>query len=223
MIETRLQYLHRADPAQIPHSSIMHSYIHNSLPPTEKTPQHLHDTTNMILAAGFETTGFALTTATYHILSQPSVLARLQHELRAIPHSSSHSLSSSASTQLSWPTLSKLPYLSAIIKESLRLSLGASARLPRVNKHEEMRYGSWVIPKGTAASMSHARMHYDEEVFPEPKAFRPERWLKGEEEVKRLERYLVSFSRGGRRCMGIQYAAFLLMVFDFNWRLLESH
>ena len=52
--------------------------------------------------------------------------------------------------------------------------------------------------------MSHTCMHYNEDVFPYPKAFRPERWLRGEEESKRLERYLVPFSRGGRRCMGIQ-------------------
>ncbi|KAG6991450.1 cytochrome P450 monooxygenase [Physcia stellaris] len=147
-----LRNLKRIGLAPSPLTSIMLSYIYNSLPPEEKTAQHLHDTTNMLLAAGFETTGFTLTTAT----------VIMAHPIQA-------------------------PYLSAVIKESLRLSLGAITRLPRVNKHKDMRYGSWVIPKGTAVSMSHTCMHYNEDVFPDPKAFRPERWLGGQEESKRLE------------------------------------
>lgn len=149
----------------------------------------------MLLAAGFETTGFTLTTATYHILCQPSILDRLQHELRTqYP---------SPSSTPSWQELTELPYLSAVIKESLRLSLGATARLPRINRKKDMVYGSWVIPKRTAVSMSHINLHHNEGVFQEPKAFKPERWLMGEESKLR-ERYLVPFSRGARKCMGIQ-------------------
>ncbi|KAL8724913.1 MAG: hypothetical protein Q9181_006622 [Wetmoreana brouardii] len=179
-------------------SSILASYLDNSLPPHERTAQHLHDTTIMLLAAGFETTGFTLTTAAYHILSSPFILCRLQRELRSHIHF--------PSAIPSWQELSKLPYLSAVVKEGLRLSLGASARLPRVNRERDTVYGGWDIPEGTAVSMSHRDLHYDESVFQEPKAFRPERWLVGEEEAKKLEKYLVPFSRGGRRWMGIHLA-----------------
>ena len=176
--------------------SIISSYILNSLPPEEKTAQHLHDTTVMLLAAGFETTGFALTTATYHILSQPYILRRLQQEL--------HTQISPDLEAATWQSFSKLPYLSAITKQAMRMSLGANARLPRVNREKDMIYNSWVIPKGTAVSMSQTGMHYDEQVFPEPKTFKPERWLVGGEELRKRERYLVPFSRGGRHCIGIQ-------------------
>ena len=173
----------------------MSLYLSNDLPHQEKSAQHLHDTVSMLLAAGFETTGFALTTATYHILANSAILSRLRQELHAgIPHHDHIP---------SWQALSRFPYLSAVIKESLRLSLGASARLPRVNSEREVSYGDWSIPKGTAISMSHTDLHYDKSVFPEPKKFKPERWLcVSASESKAMQRHLVSFSRGGRKCMG---------------------
>ena len=153
----------------------------------------------MLLAAGFETTAFTLTTATYHLLSSPLCLQHLLQELRtSIPNPASIP---------SWSTLTHFPYLTAIIKESLRLSLGASARLPRVNSKQEMWYKMWKIPRGCGIGMTHSDLHYDPIVFPEPREFRPERWLvgmQGKEAVRKREQYLVSFSRGGRRCMGIQ-------------------
>ena len=173
----------------------MSSYLTNALPLQEKTAQHLHDTANMLLAAGFETTGFTLTTATYHILANSAILGRLRQELQAGIPCPNHIPP--------WQELSRYPYLSAIIKESLRLSLGASSRLPRVNRESELTYGNWTIPKGTAISMSHTDLHYEKSVFPEPKIFRPERWLGGSES-KTMDKYLVPFSRGGRKCMGEQ-------------------
>ncbi|KAL8880557.1 MAG: hypothetical protein Q9192_007988, partial [Flavoplaca navasiana] len=101
----------------------------------------------MLLAAGFETTAFTLTTATYHLLSSPLCLQHLLQELHtSIPNPDSIP---------SWSALAKLPYLTAVIQESLRLSLGASARLPRVNGKEEMWYKGWKIPKGTVVGMTH--------------------------------------------------------------------
>ena len=66
-----------------------------------------------------------------------------------------------------------------------------------------MWYKGYKIPRGTAVSMTHADLHYNEAFFPEPKEFRPERWLDGEG-AKGLEKWLVSFSRGGRSCLGVQ-------------------
>ena len=44
----------------------------------------------------------------------------------------------------------------------------------------------------------------DETIFPEPEKFKPERWLKAREEGFPLHRYLVSFSKGSRQCVGIK-------------------
>jgi cytochrome P450 len=61
--------------------------------------------------------------------------------------------------KLAWSALEKLPYLSAVISEGLRLSYGVSTRIPRVPRDEHLVYRGevkgrgrveYVIPKGTA-------------------------------------------------------------------------
>ena len=151
----------------------------------------------LLTAAGFETTGYTLTTASYHLLANPDMKVRLKKELldawpdvNVIP---------------AWSDLEKLPYLAAVLKESLRMSNGVMSRLPRINKVTKMQFGEWEIPRGTPISMSQPLVHQHPSVFPDPHRFDPDRWLQGEES-KRLERYLVSFSRGQRACIGIYLA-----------------
>jgi hypothetical protein len=47
-------------------------------------------------------------------------------------------------------------------------------------------------------------MHYYEDVFPEPRAFKPERWLThgANPESSPLKKYFVPFGRGTRGCLG---------------------
>lgn len=65
-------------------------------------------------------------------------------------------------------------------------------------------------------------IHENEDIFPEPKTFRPERWLGADE--KRLLRYFTPFTRGTRACVGINLAwaemyltiATIFRRFDFD-------
>lgn len=110
---------------------------------------------------------------------------------------------------LSQPSLSQLeqlPYLTAIIQEALRLSYGVSTRLQRI-PHEVLQFQapdgrSWIIPAGTPVSMTSVLLHHNESIFPDSKAFSPERWL----ENPRLDKYLVAFSKGSRNCLGMNLA-----------------
>ena len=72
-----------------------------------------------------------------------------------------------------WTELEKLPYLTAIITESLRMSMGAMARLPRKNTKEDMVYQNWVIPRGTLVGMSTRFIHFNKDIFPDPAQFDP--------------------------------------------------
>lgn len=81
---------------------------------------------------------------------------------------------------------------------------GATLRQQRVAPDEDLVYVDkrtekrWVIPRGTPISMTPSLLHRLEEYFPEPNVFRPERWV----ENPRLDRYLLSFSKGSRMCLG---------------------
>jgi cytochrome P450 len=178
------------------HSTIFAEYLTTNIPLSEKTEDKILNDAIMLVGAGFETTGYTLQTATYHILANSSIHQTLKTELASI-------WSEDPNTIPDWNTLEKLPYLRAVIQESPRMSVGVMSRLQRINHHENMRYGEWEIPKHTPVGMSQCMIHYNPTIFPEPRTFNPERWLQGEKS-KQLEKYLVSFSRGARGCLGMQ-------------------
>ncbi|EED14691.1 cytochrome P450, putative [Talaromyces stipitatus ATCC 10500] len=116
------------------------------LPASEKTFTRLAVEANGLLAAGFETTGAVLTHTTYHILANPEVHRKLLAELaEAIPD---------LDHIPGFQQLEQLSYLRAVVKEGLRLAVGAYSRLPRVNPSGDMQYGNWVIPAGVSRSLS---------------------------------------------------------------------
>jgi len=54
----------------------------------------------------------------------------------------------------------------------------------------------------TIVSMSSWFIHHNESVYEEPEQFGPERWLKSDSND--LEKWLVAFSKGSRRCLGMK-------------------
>lgn len=47
---------------------------------------------------------------------------------------------------------------------------------------------------------------FDRNIFPSPNEFRPDRWIEAESRGERLDRYLVTFHKGNRSCLGINIA-----------------
>lgn len=149
----------------------------------------------MILA---DFTGLTLAFLTFELLANPSCLAKLKTELaEAMPDL--NSLPTCA-------TVENLPYLSAVVQETLRLHPPASMRGQRVSPDESVVYRSrdgeveWSIPPGTPMSMSAYLIQMDPVIFQNPYEWRPERWI----EDPKLDRYLLAFSRGSRMCLGYE-------------------
>ena len=90
----------------------------------------------------------------------------------------------------------------------LRLSYGIAQRSPRISPKERLPYKDQVIPPGSPVSLDAVRMHHNEAIFPNSHEFSPERWLdkNRKDTEKRLDRYMVAFSRGTRQCIGINLA-----------------
>lgn len=108
------------------------------------------------------------------------------------------------SQPLSLSELEKLPYLTAVIQEGLRLADPVTHRIGRQFPEKTFICHGKIIPAGTIMSMTALLTHQNERIFPEPQVFKPERWLGTEN--KRLERYLIPFNRGTRSCLGINLA-----------------
>ena len=74
-------------------------------------------------------------------------------------------------------------------------------------------------------------MHSNEAIFPDSRAYKPERWLgdpKGPDGIKQLSRYMVAFGRGSRMCLGMQmaycelYTMLASMMRRFEFALYET-
>ncbi|KAL6721586.1 hypothetical protein ACLMJK_000690 [Lecanora helva] len=181
--------------------TLFHHLLDSNLPPQEKTIGHLTREAIVVIGAGSDTTGIALAVTTFHVLDNPNILARLQKELdEAIPD---------PQVQSSWAELEKLQYLTAVIKEGFRLAYGTSDRLPRVSK-TSVQFGDWVIPPNIPISMSPMLVHENESLFPNSQQFRPGRWL--ELNSRHLDKYLMSFGKGPRACLGVNLAQAELYV-----------
>ncbi|KAL3437844.1 cytochrome P450 [Aspergillus tetrazonus] len=183
------------------HPTIFTDIFQAQLPPQELSFDRLTQEAMSVSGAGIETTMWTLSVATFHILWNPSIEQRLVAELvGAMPDP----------TQiLSWTQLEKLPFLSAVISESLRLSFGSVQRLPRVHRNRTLTYAKWEIPAGTAVSMDAYHIHVNPDIFPDPYEFKPERWLGDPMSFNgkhRLSYYLTTFSRGSRVCIGMHLA-----------------
>ncbi|KAK0115636.1 hypothetical protein ONS95_000093 [Cadophora gregata] len=158
---------------------------------------NLTDEGFVILGAASDTTGNAMTVAMHGVVRNPAIYAKLTAELNeAFPD---------PTVTLDFITLEKLPYLTAVIKEGLRLSYGVIGRLPRVVNEPGVSFHGFDIPPCTIVGMSAYMMHRNPEHFPNPDTFDPERWTEPGA-ARRLDKYLVPFSKGQRQCIGMPLA-----------------
>lgn len=159
----------------------------------------LRDELITLLFAGHETTASALAWAVYWIASLPEVRSRLLAELESIEDAADPM------------AIARLPYLNAVCQETLRLYPIAINAFPRVVKQSMEIAGYWV-EAGTVIMPSIYLAHHRPSVYPEPKQFRPERFL--ERQYSPYE-YL-PFGGGDRRCIGSTFALYEMKLVLFE-------
>lgn len=146
-----------------------------------------------LLVAGHETTANALCWCWALLDQHPAAADALRAELSAV-------LGGRAPA---FADLARLPYLDAVIKETLRLY--PVAWLFSREPVEPVSIGGRAFPAGMRVMISPWVMHRDPRWFDDPEAFRPERWLDGLE--KRLPKFAyIPFGGGPRICIGNSFA-----------------
>ena len=108
---------------------------------------------------------------------------------------------------LKWNDLEKRPYMWAVVHESLRMMPGVSHRSARIARNEDLVYKSkdgktWVVPRGTPIGMTSIINHFDEDLFPNPHDFNPDRFLLNGQPNYKLAKYMLAFGKGTRSCLG---------------------
>jgi cytochrome P450 len=153
----------------------------------------LRDEAMTLYLAGHETTALTLAWSWYLISQQPHVENKLLSEWQRVLRGAT------PTTQ----NLPKLTYTSAVIAESMRLFppvyvIGREATT-------DLELGGYRVKRGYTVLMSQWVNHRDPKYFPDPEAFRPERWE--HELAKRLPKFAYyPFGGGQRLCVGNAFA-----------------
>ena len=155
------------------------------------TDVELRDELMTLLVAGHETTATALAWAFYWIHKLPEVRKKLLDELDSLGDNPEPM------------AIFRLPYLTAVCQETLRIYPVAMNTFSRVVKSNMKIIGHTLEP-GTEVVGSIYLTHHREDLYPEPKQFKPERFL--EREFSPYE--FIPFGGGARRCIGMALAQF---------------
>lgn len=155
----------------------------------------LRDELMTLLLAGHETTATALAWTMHRILSEPGVHDGVRAEIAR-----------AGGQGVAVEDLSRLEYLDAVVKETLRLN----PVLPDVMRivQRPVRIGGVDLPAGVGVAPNIYAAHRRPETWPEPERFRPERFL-----GTRPSPYeYLPFGGGGRRCLGMAFALYEMKV-----------
>jgi cytochrome P450 family 135 len=146
--------------------------------------EEMRDELLTLLVAGHETTATSLAWAVERLSRHPEKLERLRGEVEAGADE----------------------YLTATIQETLRLRPVISIVIRRLTEPVEL--GGYELPAGVSVTPSVYLVHRNPEIYPEPNAFRPERFL----DTPPGTYTWIPFGGGVRRCLGASFAQFEMSV-----------
>lgn len=151
--------------------------------------------------AGSDTTAITLRAIFYFLLKNPTQLQKLQAELENERVEGRFARSDGL---VDWEETRNLPYLSACVKESMRLHPAVGLTLERIVPRQGIEVCGHFLPGGTIVGCSAWTLHAKESIFGAgTDKFLPERWIDAyaEKQVE-MNNALFSFGMGSRTCIG---------------------
>ncbi|PON56113.1 Cytochrome P450, E-class, group I [Parasponia andersonii] len=171
-----------------------------------------------IFLAGSETTSSTIEWALTELLLHPEAMAMAKAELTRVI---------GPNRKLEENDIENLPYLQAIIKETLRLHPPIPFLVPRRAVNDTVFMG-YFIPKNTQVFVNAWAIGRDPDVWNDPSFFKPERFIESKTDYKGQHFELIPFGAGRRMCAGVPLAHRVLhlvlgsLLHHFDWRLDET-
>lgn len=170
-----------------------------------------------MFAAGTDTTYTVLEWAMTELLRHPSIMRKLQNEVRRIVGNKS---------QITENDLVDMRYLKAVIKETLRLHPPIPLLVPRKST-QDVKVNGYDIKANTQVIVNAWKIGRDSKSYNNPEEYDPERFLNTHRGIdyKGNDFELIPFGAGRRICPGIQFAmaineiALANLVHKFDWAL----
>ena len=154
----------------------------------------------LFFTAGFETTASTISHALFIFCHHPEVQEKLYHEVN-------EKLKDLDPTDLNkyYETITNnIPYLDAVLKETLRM-YPFIPRLERRVDADNYKLGDVVLERDTLVEVPAIAVHYDEEYYENPHEYDPERFMP--ENKHKLNPYAyLPFGIGPRNCVGMRFA-----------------
>ncbi|TYJ23465.1 hypothetical protein E1A91_A08G194200v1 [Gossypium mustelinum] len=169
----------------------------------------------VLFIAATETTTSTIEWAMAELLHNPQALLEARRELKQII---------GKGNLVDESDVTCLPYLQAIVKETLRLHPPAPFLIPR-KAEADIEVHNFVVPKGAQVFINAWVIGRDPNFWEEPDLFRPERFIRSEMDVKGNDFGLIPFGGGRRICPGLPLAMRMLhsmlgtLIHSFDWEL----
>ncbi|KAL0896347.1 hypothetical protein Bca101_080308 [Brassica carinata] len=165
--------------------------------------------------AGTDTTSSTVEWAMAELLSNPETMAKSQAEIE-------HMIGQNGLVKE--PEISELPYIQAVVKETLRLHPPVPLLLPRKADTDVEIFG-YIVPKDAQVLVNVWAIGRDPNVWVNPSRFEPERFLGENIDVKGKDYELIPFGAGRRICPGMPLAVKMVslmlvsLLYSFDWKL----
>ncbi|KAI4602237.1 hypothetical protein KJ359_009475 [Pestalotiopsis sp. 9143b] len=174
-----------------------------------------------MVIAGSDTLACTLVYALYHLARAPKYQQQICHELQK------NGINDLSSTNIS--KLQGLPFLNAVINESLRLHPPVPTGTPRVTGPKGLTIKGKYIPPGTTVFVPRYHIARSPEYFDTPDSFDPDRWLAKSGERLHDTRGFLPFGAGKYGCIGRELAlrqcrvALVHLILKFQFRMAHGH
>ncbi|KAI1860210.1 hypothetical protein JX265_010134 [Neoarthrinium moseri] len=171
--------------------TLMEAFLKDGKPKDPYTRWHIALAGHGFIIAGSEASSITLTYVLWLLVKHPHVQRKLREELKGLPQDYKST------------DLASLPFLDAVLKETLRIYPPAPSAMPRVVPPSGAEIEGVYYPGKTIIAAQPYTIHRDPNLFPEPEIFRPERWIEPPPDRRELmNQAFVPFSAGQRGCIG---------------------
>lgn len=168
--------------------------------------------------AGSETSSSTIEWALSELLRSPEKMIKVKAELATVI---------GPNRKFKESDIDNLPYLQAVIKETLRLHAPIPFLVPR-KALQDTEFMGYHIPKNTQLFVNAWAIGRDPEIWEEPSMFKPERFIGSNVDYKGQHFELIPFGAGRRMCAGVPLADRMLhlalgsLLHEFDWELDSS-
>lgn len=156
----------------------------------------VHLSTNVF--AGSDTTAIALRAMIYFLCRNPSCMQRLLGEIDEADKAGR------LSNPISYKEAAALSYLNGVMKESIRLHSSVGLLMERHVPPQGVEIDGHFLKGGTIVGINPWVTNYNEDIFPDPTAFKPERWTDASDQhLRQMDTaWELNFGNGARKCIG---------------------